>query len=280
MMDKNKTRVDEDIQEQVEEVVEEVKEDEVTKKKGFKRFKEEALKMFSGAEIAITMLFWFVAAFLYFYLVSKNVVISIGVGVLGSVFSFLVFTYQGRKLTNYQRNLNDLLKYVTNMTFFLQSGENVLYSLKATKPTLSEKIQEDVQLTIDKLENEAILDTTHFRAYEFPSLNQFHQNLAIKYEHGGNAKELFTLIQRDMMTELKKRDELAKNRKAFALNVYMLLGMVALMPLILRFMTPELWDIFLSFKLASIVILLITVGAIALNLRFLEKHKNDISVRL
>lgn len=278
MMDKKQERIKEDIREQFEEV--EMKEDEVTEKKGYKKFKEEALKLFSGAEIAITMLFWFVATFLYFYLVSKNVVVSFGVGVLGSIFSFVVFTYQGRKLNNYQQDLNDLLKYVTNMTFFLQSGENVLYSLKSTKPTLSENIQEDVQLTIDKLENEAILDTTHFRAYEFPSLNQFHQNLAIKYEHGGNAKDLFTLIQRDMMTELKKRDELSKSRKAFALNVYMLLGMVALMPLILRFMTPELWDIFLSFKIASIVILLITVGAIALNLRFLEKHKNDISVRL
>lgn len=169
---------------------------------------------------------------------------------------------------------------MTNVIFYLKAGENVYHALKSTKTTVSRDIQKDIAKIIDGLEKESELKTGHFEKYQFPALDQFHQNLAIKYKHGGDPTELFGRIQQNMMFELKKRDELYRKRKAFALNVHVLLGMVASMALILRLLVPTLWDTFLSFQTGSVVVLLMTYGFILLNLFFLQKKKVDISVRM
>lgn len=245
-----------------------------------KKVWKEVRVLFSGWELFFHLIFLFAINFGYFYIVSKNVSVSLVVGLMGGLFFFFVFTTKNKQLRTYQENLNELLKYVTNINFFLQTGENVYYALKATKKTVNPAIQKDIDQTIEGLENEAALKTKHFEKYHFPSLDQFHQNLDIKYNHGGEPKDLFGQIHKNMMFELKKRDELYRKRKGFAMNVYVLLGMVASMAILLRFITPELWDLFLSFPVASNLVLLITYGAILLNLYLLQKKTVDISVRL
>lgn len=245
-----------------------------------KKVWKEVRVLFSGWELFFHLIFLFAINFGYFYIVSKNVSVSLVVGLMGGLFFFFVFTTKNKQLRTYQENLNELLKYVTNINFFLQTGENVYYALKATKKTVNPAIQKDIDQTIEGLENEAALKTKHFEKYHFPSLDQFHQNLDIKYTYGGESKDLFGQIHKNMMFELKKRDELYRKRKGFAMNVYVLLGMVASMAILLRLITPELWDLFLSFPVASNLVLLITYGAILLNLYFLQKKTVDISVRL
>lgn len=244
-----------------------------------KQLLKEARVLFYGWEIVFYLFLWFVANYQFFYLISKERTISIIVGCIGALFFFFVFTVQNRQLKKYQMNLNELLKYVTNMIFFLQTGENELHALKATKETVHPDIQKAIEISIQHLEKEAVLKTDPFDKYDFPTLDQFHQNLKIKYEHGGNADELFSQIHKNMIFELKKRDELYRKRKGFAMAVYMLLGMVMGISLMLRFIVGELWDTFLGVSFAGIGVLLVTQAFAYLNLYFLQKRSVDISVR-
>ncbi|QNK89095.1 hypothetical protein H7992_05045 [Sporosarcina sp. resist] len=241
--------------------------------------RKELLTLFRGWEILFYMIGWFIVNYLFFYVASKNPLVSVCVGIVGALFFFFVFSYKNLRLKTYQFQLNELLKYVTNMSFYLKTGENVLHALENVKETLHTSIQKDVEKSIQGMRNDAVLQTGHFGKYDFPTLNQFHQNLVIKYEHGGDPGELFSRIQKNMITELKKRDELYRKRKAFAFSVYMLLGMVMSIELMLRFVVPELWDMFLSFEFASMAVLLMAHLFAFLNLFFLQKKTVDISVR-
>lgn len=247
----------------------------------FRIFINNIKDIYSLVELIFLFAALYALSFGYFYLISKNNTVSIIFGIVGLLFFFYVYSYQSKKLNRYQEQLSSLLKYVTNMKFFLQTGENVMYSLNSTLPTLTDlSIQKDVEKVVKGLEREAILQIEHFSKYKFPSLDQFHQNLIISYEHGGDPQELFDSVQKNMMFELDKRDELYKKRKSFAKNVYVLLGLVALIPILLRFMVADLWDIFLSYTIVSLAVLLITQAAILLLLYFTQKKKLDISVRV
>lgn len=248
----------------------------MTKKEIFKEIKH----LFYGWEILLYILLLFFLHLCVFYFLMNNMLYAIVIGIIGTYFFFMVFIYPNRKLKRYQFHLSELLKYVTNIVFYLRTGNNVLYSLKYTKKTVDKEIQKDIQKTIDILEKEARLDTEHFKKYEFPALDQFHQNLLIKYERGGDNEDLFKNIQDNIMFELKKRDELYKKRKGWARHVYIVLGMVASMMLILRVNAPVLWDIFLEMPLISYTTITFTYFLILLNLYLLQKKTLDISVRL
>lgn len=248
------------------------------KKKG--NLLREIRVLFSGWELLFQLAFLFAVNFGVFYLVSGHTGTSIAIGIIGSLFFFRVHTYENKKLKKYQDNLNELFKYVKNMSFFLGAGENTLYSLEMAKKSVNKDVQRDIEKTIQKLRQNAEIDTKHFSKYAFPTLEQFHQNLAIQYERGGDSDELYGSIQRAMMFELKKRDELYRKRKGFAMQVYVLLGMVGSTSLILRFMVSDLWDIFLNFSFVGIGVLVFVYLASLLNLYFLQMKKIDISVRL
>lgn len=238
-------------------------------------------KLYTPIELIVIIPTLFILNFLYFYIPSNNVPISIGIGVVGAVFFFYLYFYKEKQLRNYQEQLSDLLKYVTNMKFFLEIGENVLHSLTSTLTTISNKeVRKDIETTIEALKNDVTLKTDHFEKYNFPALNQFHQNLAICYEHGGNVKEMFDPIQKNMMLELEKRDELYKKRKSFSLSFFVLMGLIAGVPLLLRFLVSDVWFIFLEHSIASISVLLFNYFASLFFLYKMQKHKLDISVRI
>lgn len=244
-------------------------------------FMKSLLLIYNPLEIALLTVFFYGGSFGYFYLVSKDIIASLIMGAVGFSYFFFVQSYKTRKLETYQTQLNNCLKYVTNMKFFLQTGENVLYSFMQTLPTVTDKtVRKDIEQVVEGLEHEAVLDTTIFEKYEFPALNQFHKNLSIAYEQGGDPKELFDPIQRNIMFELDKRDELYKKRKGVAMNVYVLVGLVAVIPILLRFMVADLWAIFLDSKIISLGTLSLSVIAMLLLLTSLQKKKVDISVRI
>lgn len=238
-------------------------------------------KIYNPIELVLIIPFLFLLNYLYFYITTENVFISILIGVVGLAFFFYHFSYKTRRLNNYQQQLSDLLKYVNNVKFFLGIGENVLHALMSTVPTITNKqVRKDIQKTIDRLKDDVELDTSHFEKYEFPSLNQFHQNLAICYEYGGNVKEMFDPIQKNIMLELQKRDELYKRRKGFALSFYTLIAIILAIPVLMRYMVDDLWGIFLDYTIPSIGILLFNYFACLFFLYKVQKHKMDISVRI
>lgn len=244
-----------------------------------KSFLEETRLLLTGMEFVIFFVILFICHFCLFYYLTNNFPFVLILSSVGTLSLFLIFIIPNRRLKRHQLHLSELLKYVTNVSFLLQAGENVLHALETSKNMVHEDIQKDIEKTIDKLRREAVLDTEHFKKYDFPALDQFHQNLLIKYERGGDASELFDDIQKHMLFELKKRDELYKRKKIFAFNVYILLGMVFGTLALLRYAAPFLWDIFLGF-IAGYVVIALTYIAVLINLYFLEKNALDISVRL
>lgn len=236
--------------------------------------------LFIGWEIIVHLAFLFTINFGLFHVLTKNTTWSIIIGFVGMVFYFLVFAYKNRKLRNYQNDLGELLKYVLNLTFFLKTGDNILNAMKSVSKTVDKSIQKEINKTIEILEKKATLDTKHFESYKFPTLDQFHHNLSIMYEHGGDIDELFRNVQHNMMYELKKRDELYRKRKMFSFNVYVLLGMVVGIALLLRFMVTDLWDIFINYGFVGIGIMIFCFVLMLINLYLLQNKNADISVRL
>lgn len=236
--------------------------------------------LFTGWEILFRAVFSYGLIFSFFYYVTTNLGYSIVAGGIGMLFFFLVFTLPNKRLKTYQYHLSELMKYVTNMSFFLQTKNNVYHSLRNVKETVGRDIQKDIEKSFQIMQNEAVLNTDHFLKYKFPTLDQFHHHLKIKYERGGESSELFDKIQQDMLFELKKRDELYRKRKGFSANVYVLLGLVVATMLILRVFVTYLWTIFLSYEIASLAIISTTFLLIMLILYFLQKKNVDISVRI
>ncbi|KYG92014.1 hypothetical protein A0U40_03485 [[Bacillus] sp. KCTC 13219] len=240
---------------------------------------KEARLLFYGWELALYFLVWFLINYQLYYYLSNERTLSLLVGLGGAFFFFFVFTIQNRKLETHQRHLAELLNYVINVVFYLQTGYNEYHALKATRETAHPDIQKKIDMSIESLEKHAVLETKQYEAFDFPMLNQFHQNLAIRYEYGGDAEELFGQIQHNMVFELRKRDELYRKRKGFAMNVYALLGMVLTIPIVLKTMVFHLWDIFLSTGFVSQAILLVTYAGILWTLYLLQQKNMDISVR-
>lgn len=254
----------------------EVNVEDITQKVKFR----EVRHLFLGVELIGTPLLILLISFGYLWFVTKAPVFSGVVAIVVTVFFFFKFTIPNRRLKHYQNNLEELMKYVNNMVFYLQSGNNVLNALIESRKTANKNIAADLDITIETLREDAVLDLEHFKKYNFPTLDQFHRNLEIRDDRGGEAKELFDRIQDGMLFELKKRDELDKKRKGFSLNVYTLLLLVVSMMFILRTFVTEQWEIFLSYHYIGFSVLGITVLLVLVNLNYLQKHSLDISVRV
>ncbi|MEC1177268.1 hypothetical protein P9B03_02125 [Metasolibacillus meyeri] len=244
-----------------------------------KQLVKEARHLFYGWELALYFIFWFAVNGQLFYYLSNNSKLSLFVGFMGAVFFFFVYTIQTRKLVTHQKHLSELLNYVINVVFYLQTGENILYALKATREHMHPDIQKKIDQSIEHLEQKAELQTSQFEEFDFPILNQFHQNLAISYEYGGNKEDLFGQVQQNMVFELRKRDELYRKRQGFAMNVYALIGMVLLIPIMLKMNGDSLWTIFLETGFASQAMLFILYMGILWTLYLVQKKNMDISVR-
>lgn len=241
---------------------------------------KEAKLLFSGWAIVGWLFILFLMNAGYLYISSNNVLMTVLGGAAGAVLFFFAFTVQDRKVKTYQFQLNELLKYATNMSFFLQSAKNPYYSLVETKKTLDHSIQKDIDKTLVILEEEARLDTTHFEKYDFPALNQFHQILNIKYEKGGQARDMFGKVIKSMNFEVSKRDDLYRKKRARAQTVYLIMFMVAMMPVLVRLLTKNLYEQFLSMHLPSSILIFIFYVVMLITLYFAQKRKNDISIRL
>ena len=68
---------------------------------------------------------------------------------------------------------------------------------------------------------------------------KFNQNLAVKSDRGGDAKELFDLIQKRMVSELQKQDELHTKRKGMRMNILRMEFMVFGVGVMMALMLPE-----------------------------------------
>lgn len=243
-----------------------------------KKILDSILSIFSGLQVLFYLLIIAFLTGIYLYLTTNNTLISIMIGLLGSVVGFFYGIFLPKKLEREQFLLKELHKYATTMTFYLQSGYNVLQSLKASQKKLDREIQTDIQFTIDSLLDNAELKTSHFDKYKFPAIDIFHQVLRIKYEIGGDVKELFKRVNESINFEIVKRDELFRRKKYMRNRILTMMAMVLSMPLILLFMSKDIYVQFLEMGMFANILTIFLVLLLFISLLFLQRATTDISI--
>lgn len=234
--------------------------------------------LFSIGKILFITVSIFVLTTIYLFLITEHIVVSMLVGVVSMVFGFYHSFYLTGMLKRRFQLLKELQKYATSMTYYMRSGHNVLNSLSMSRENLDPEVKRDIELTMLRLEEDAVLDTSHFKKYHFNALNIFHEILEIKYNEGGDAKELFARANKNINFEIVKHDELlrAKNNTKRQLMFFLLI--VLSMPLIFRFMAYELQQMFLSTGWMAIGLnVLLFLGAL-ISLYFIQRNATDISI--
>lgn len=234
--------------------------------------------LLSGLQILFSMILLFGIATCYIYLITKNLTISVFCGIVSTLLGFYNLVYIPIRLKREQFLLGELQKYATNMTFYMQSGYNVINSLQASTKNVDKEIKKDIEVTVNKLQKEAKLDTSHFKKYHFPAIDIFHQILQIKYEAGGNAKSLFAKANKNINFELAKRDELYRRKRFLKNKVIMMMGMALSIPLLLAFSADDLYQQFLSLGVVANTINLLLFFGVLISLNFLQKASADLNI--
>lgn len=242
-----------------------------------KRFKS-IFKLVSGLQFFLLTLVILIVSSGYLYLLTRDLIISLAIGILTMLVSFYFTVYIPRKLNREQFLMKELQKYATNMTFFLQ-GNNVLQALESSQKSLDPTIQKDVQQTIDKLRKEAILETDHFKKYKFPSIDIFHQKLLIKYMEGGRAKDLFTKVNQSINFEIVKRDELFRRKRQVRSQIIYMMLMTLSIPLLLVFSADELYQTFLEIGFVAHVTSVLLFISTLISFALLQRATTDISIQ-
>ena len=240
-----------------------------------KEFKE----LFSGWAIFFHLVFYFVLNVAYLYVLTRNTLISLLVAIPAALLLFDIFSLLNKKLSKRRLILQEINKYTTSLTFYLNSGQNVLYALENTLPYVHPILHEDIEKTLYYLTKEARLVTTHFEKYGVTSLDLFHQTLQVKYEKGGNSKEMFMKPFQGVQFEIKEIDSLYRSKVSIAQQIYVMIAFACGIAGIVAFLPGDLYPNFLSLP-TSIPIILIFYICILMNLRGLQKDKADISLRI
>lgn len=236
------------------------------------------LSLFSGLQIALYLMLILALSTGYLYILTKNLIVSIVVGFITMFFFFDYLVYKPKKVAREHHLLKELQKYATHMQFYMQSGYNVLKALEETKQHLDSQIQEDIQITIDRIKKDAVLDTEHFKKYKFHALNIFHQILEIKYDKGGKTKELFSQVNRSINFEIVKRDELFRRKRYMKRNILIMMGMVSVIPLVLALMSKSLYEVFMSIGVFAIGLNVLIFILLLISLHFLQRASYELSI--
>lgn len=238
----------------------------------------EIRSLFSMLQIIVTLLLIFAISTYYLYLITDHVGIALAFGGFTMLFGFYILIFLPRKVAIKHDMLKDLQKYTMNMSFYLQSGFNVLNALEQSKTRMNKQVVDDIDKVIERLKEDATLDTSTFKKYQFHPIDVFHQILEIKYSKGGDARELFDKVNKALNFELVKRDELYRRKRNLKERVVMMMLMVASMPLIFYFMQHDMYVQFLSQGWLAIGLNITVYTLLLISLYFLQKNALDIEL--
>ncbi|MED4077622.1 hypothetical protein P4645_15510 [Lysinibacillus fusiformis] len=193
---------------------------------------------------------------------------------------YLYVLAQNKKIEKYKEMTTNCMRYLNNMVFYLSGGNNILQTFELTVETTSGELRDDIQRTLNELNKTGELNTEHFKKYELPSLDQFHESLAIVYQEGtDDYDKIFIPIKDFMLLELTQQDELRHSRNGFAKTfVFMLAGAMVMGP-IFRLQAVEVYVKAFENVAWGYVIIGIYEAMIILSLYILMKIKADVSVR-
>lgn len=236
-------------------------------------------ELFSGWAIFLHLVLYYAVNVAYLYVLTRNDVISLIVAAPAAILCFNIFSSLHKKLDKRRLTLHEINKYTTSLTFYLNSGQNPLFALENTMPYVHPILQEDIKKTIHFLKTEARLVTAHFEKHQVASLDLYHQTLRVKYEKGGDAKEMFLKPFKSVQFEVKEVDDLMRKKSSVSQQIYFMDGISCGIAGVIAFLPGGIYLDFLTVKF-SIVIVLLFYAAILFNLYSLQKDKADISLRM
>lgn len=242
------------------------------------RIWEEMRMFFPLVQIITTTLLFSLIVGGYMFIISMNSFVSIITGIISGIIGFYTLVFIPQKIKLRKENMYQLQRYSSNMTFYMQSGYNVLDALKNSRDLANKQIAEDIDLIIAGLERKAILYTDHFKKYHFEALNIFHDNLKVMYENGGNPKVLFDKANKAINFELVVSDKLYRKKSAKRKIVYVLMGMSSSLPLIVRFQTKDVYTTFLSLGSISLIPSILFISGFLYSIYRVQKNALDITV--
>lgn len=235
-------------------------------------------ELFSGWTVLFLLVFYYAVNATFLSMITKNYLISFIVAAPAAYICFKAISLVHKKIENRMLILQELNKYTTSVTFYLNAGHNVLDALRDTLALVHPILQKDINKTLETLSQKAILDTTHFQKYHLTSLDLFHQTLLVKYDKGGQSREIFAKPFQAVQFEISEIDDLCRKKQATAKQVYMMIFFACLISLAIAFMPGDTYQNFLDMPI-SIFVLLAFYGSLLFNLFRLQKDKADISLR-
>lgn len=235
--------------------------------------------LFAGWVILIFILIYTAVSSLYLYQLTKSIIFSLLVGLVGGVCMFYSFNVVNSQMAKKKESLDNINTYVSIVVTSLKSGQNVYDSLETASVKVSDEIKKDIYEAMRSISEDGDLRLDQFERHRFTALNVFHKNLGILYAEGGDPKEVFRTTTKDISLELGYRDELAKMKGYVVSQELTSLGIVMGIPLVLSFI-KSLYDSYLAIPIVPQVLSgFIFLGAMGV-LVLLTKKKKDVTVTI
>lgn len=192
-----------------------------------------ARQMFKGWVILAYLLVYSIATGVYMYILTRNIFVSILVGILCSPFLFYATNMINKQIEDEQNKLDNINKYVTMMVSYMKTGNPPLKAFKEAHDKVDEVIQEPIRKAISSILESRPLDLEGFNEFGFTALDVFHRNVEVILYNGGNPDEIFKTTTEDINQELTYRDKLKRSKTLTSNEIYLALGIVLAIPLIL-----------------------------------------------
>lgn len=223
----------------------------------------------SKKEYIIKFIFMFLLISCFLYFIFNNLIYSIIIGFVLTVFLINEIVLNSKKLQYENYILSQLTIYTSQMSL-LVTFNNIYSSLKEVIKFLDYPLNIDLEEVIKKIDDGMSI-TKAFedfnKKYNNRTITLFNQTLEIFDEHGdSDAGTVLHIISEEMNMLKIKKDKYYKFKKEWRLNFYVVILMCMAMPIILKMMISDIYAGYMA-SFGSIVMAII----IGINLIIIKK---------
>ncbi len=226
-------------------------------------------KKSSFLEYFIKFIFFFILIFAFIYLLFDSLKYSIIVAFILTIFFINEIVLNAKKIAFENHILSELTIY-TSQVSLLVSYNNIYSALKEVTRFLDQPVKGDLKEVIKKID-EGVNITEAFinfnEKYNNRTITLFNQTLELFDSHGdSDANTVLQVISEEMNMLKVKKDKFLKYKKEWRLNFYVVVVLCLVMPLILRWMIPDIYTEFMA-SFGSIVM----IAVLFVNLFIIKK---------
>lgn len=226
-------------------------------------------KKTSLIEYIIKFIFIFVLVSVFLLLLFDSIKSALIVGFVLTIFFLNEIILNNKKIAFENHILSELTIY-TSQVSLLVSYNNIYSALKEVTEFIDDPVKSDLLDVIKKIDSgigitEAFNDFNE--KYNNRTITLFNQTLELFDSHGdSDANTVLQVISEEMNMLKIKKDKFFRFKKEWRLNFYVVVVLSLVMPLILRWMIPDIYSDFMA-SFGTIVM----IGVIVMNLLVIKK---------